>query len=200
MVSSSTKMLPHPNPPANFYTIKLPIINQKLVLYRFSKSGRDPLSFCKENLFRFNAPAMEFGISYFSKSIRGAFAERFLWMTGTKWISEEEIKKNYLAVFASTVPLKLVNLTGKGLPLIGADNRLCSGDDYSKSQQWSLSIWQHNEKPDGILYEARHDPSQRSIALYERAKSQLQQQSFKQIDFKELYKILKIYRIKWIPS
>ncbi|HKC14316.1 MAG TPA: RES domain-containing protein, partial [Vicinamibacteria bacterium] len=34
---------------------------------------------------------------------------------------------------------------------------------------WSHALWAHSSQPDGIWYAARHDPTQRSLALFDRA-------------------------------
>lgn len=65
-------------------------------------------------------------------------------------------------------PLRLVDLTGRGLTTIGADERLCSGN-YDVSREWARAIHEHPARPDGIYYRARHDPSQRSVAVFDRA-------------------------------
>ena len=64
--------------------------------------------------------------------------------------------------------LRLVDLSGKGLALVGADARLCMGDDYKISQDWSLALWRHPQRLDGILYRTRHDPDKKAAALFDR--------------------------------
>jgi hypothetical protein len=59
-------------------------------------------------------------------------------------------------------------VTGPGLTTIGADERLCAGN-YDVSQRWARAIYEHPSRPDGIYYRARHDPSQRSAAVFDRA-------------------------------
>jgi hypothetical protein len=65
-------------------------------------------------------------------------------------------------------PLKLVDLSGPGLAAIGADARLCVGD-YRVAQRWSRAFWVHPQKPDGILYLARHNPAIVCAAVFDRA-------------------------------
>jgi hypothetical protein len=50
---------------------------------------------------------------------------------------------------------------------------LACGSDYAGSQLWSRALWEHGDKPDGILYRPRHDDSALSVALYHRAKDAL---------------------------
>lgn len=37
------------------------------------------------------------------------------------------------------------------------------------SQAWARALHAHPDAPDGILYPSRHDPSQRCVALFDRA-------------------------------
>ena len=64
-------------------------------------------------------------------------------------------------------PLRLVDLTGKGLARIGADERLCTSD-YTVAQRWSTALSRHPAKPDGLCYRSRHDPERLCAALYQR--------------------------------
>jgi hypothetical protein len=65
--------------------------------------------------------------------------------------------------------LRFVDLIGAGLRRLGADGRLTAGDDRSLSQRWSLALYHHPERPDGLLYRSRHDQSRVSVAIYDRA-------------------------------
>ena len=77
-----------------------------------------------------------------------------------------------LARIESNRPLRLVDLTGAGLARLGADERLCAGD-YDVAQRWALALFRHPERPDGLYYRSRHDPSRLCIAIYERAQAAL---------------------------
>jgi hypothetical protein len=69
--------------------------------------------------------------------------------------------------------MRLVDLTGRGLARLGADERLCSGG-YDVAQRWARAIYLHPSQPDSIYYRARHDPSQCSVALFDRAEPDVQ--------------------------
>ena len=74
---------------------------------------------------------------------------------------------------AAVVPLRslqLVDLAGAGLSQVGLDARICT-DDHELSQEWSHALWAHPSRPDGIVYAARHDAAERSVALFDRAAS-----------------------------
>jgi hypothetical protein len=158
---------PHPEPPADFDTRPLPIVPFAGTTYRIERRGPRTVRF-RRSAFRFNAPADEFGVLYLSTSLEGAFVESFGWATGSNVVSVEAlVSRELFEVELSAVTL--VDLTGPGLSRIGADDRLCKGDDYGLAQRWALAIHNHPSAPDGILYGARHDPACRSIALFDRA-------------------------------
>jgi len=88
--------------------------------------------------------------------------------SGRNYLDEQTVDERCWGRVMSSRPLRLIDLTGKGLASIGADERLCAGE-YVVSQRWSKAIWEHPEAPDGLYYRARHDPSQYSVALFDRA-------------------------------
>lgn len=72
------------------------------------------------------------------------------------------------SLIAPSRSLSLVDITGPGLPPIGADARLADGS-YGVSQRWALAFHEHPDRPDGILYRSRHDPSRLCVAIFDRA-------------------------------
>lgn len=69
--------------------------------------------------------------------------------------------------------LRLVPVHGSGLARLGATAELASGSNYKRSQLLSGALWEHPDKPDGILYRSRHDDSALCVALYGRARDGL---------------------------
>lgn len=136
---------------------------------RFYWTHKKALFFNKNSVFRFNAPNGEFGVLYLGEDETSAFIETYGWLTGERYITREQLTKRRLALVSANRPMNLVDLSGKGLARIGADGRLCIGDDYKTSQNWSLALWKHPQKPDGILYRSRHDPDKKAVALFDRA-------------------------------
>jgi hypothetical protein len=103
---------------------------------------------------------------YLAKQAEGAFIETFGQTTGVRVVAQAELALRSIS-FLECRSLRLVDLTAAGLARIGADNRLCDGD-HQLAQRWSLALWNHPDLIDGILYRARHDPSQECVALYDR--------------------------------
>jgi hypothetical protein len=69
-------------------------------------------------------------------------------------------------------PLKIASLVGAGLPKIGADARLTTGD-YFVARRWADAIAAHPGNFDGISYMSRHDNTRMCIALFERCQPRL---------------------------
>lgn len=164
-------MNPLPLPPRNFCDRILPVTKIAAEWYRFHParygSSTGALFFGRSAKFRFDAPLGEYGVMYIAKSINGAFIESFGRNPGRKVISEGKIRSRALTILES-VKLTLVDLTGPGASLVGADGRLCT-DQYSLTQAWSKAFHAHPVCADGILYCARHDLSCVCAAVFERA-------------------------------
>lgn len=162
----------HPAPPHDLARRALPLRTLHVEWYRVYRCARDPRFFGRTGQFRFDAPGAEYGVLYMARSHEGAFIETFGSVVrvhaGRNYLDEQTVQERCWARVTSGRPLRLVDLTGQGLARIGADERLCAGA-YTVSQSWSRALWAHPEAPDGLYYRARHDPSQYSVALFERA-------------------------------
>jgi hypothetical protein len=138
-------------------------------VYRICKVHRDPIYFGKNNGYRFDAPRGEFGVLYAAETPEGAFLETCVRErpAGNLFVLSY-FQERKLTKISLQKPLRLVDLTGPGLSLLGADNRLTTGS-YRIAQRWSRAFWSHADCPSGILYCSRLNPSLRSIALFDRA-------------------------------
>jgi hypothetical protein len=139
--------------------------------WRIHRSVQAALFFGRTATYRFDDPAGGFGVLYAGDRPECAFIETFGHATGVRAVTTGELGLRSLSEICTTRPLRLVDLTGPGLPRLGADNRLCSGGGYKIAQAWSAALQAHPEAPDGLLYLACHDPSVRSVALFDRAAS-----------------------------
>ena len=148
--------------------------------------NRGPLSFNPFASGRFNAPAKQFGTTYLSMSIRGAFVETVvqnaaLLPPGTgsllgSAITQQEIDyRQIVRIELVSGRLCLVDFTAEGLVQAGTDNQLCSChvENRGRTQRWALALHDHPDKPDGIIYRARHDPACISLAVFDRAENRL---------------------------
>jgi RES domain len=170
-------------PPGWLDERKLPIIEPPVseFFHAHSKS-RGPLNFNPTPNGRFNAPNGEYGTTYLSTTLEGAFVEKFLQDAprgkyGHASVHRERLDSCCLCSIpygelVAPRPLRLVDLSGNGTFLIGATGELCALADIARLslvQRWALRLYRHHDCPDGILYRARHDQSRLSIALFDRA-------------------------------
>jgi len=110
---------------------------------------------------------------YVAETPEGAFVETCIReRPGGNLFSLSYFEERKLTEISFSCSLRLVDLTGPGLSLLGVDNRLTSGS-YRRAQRWSRALWSHPDRPDGILYCSRFNPSLHSIALFDRAASGL---------------------------
>lgn len=160
----------HPKPPDDLYKQDLPVGKVSGPLWRICQDKYDePLYFSSSGDYRFDSPEGEFGVCYLAKDLHGAFIEVFGRSIGVNLVSEQALECRLRVEVELARPLGLVDLTEDGLAKIGADNRLTGGGDYELSQSWALSLWNHPDEPDGILYRSRHDPSRLCVAVFDRA-------------------------------
>jgi hypothetical protein len=134
----------------------------------------EPLYFGRGSLNRFDAAHGEFGVLYAGCDLHCAFIETYGQSTGINIVTETELAQRQVCRLSAGRPLRLADLTGEGLARLGADERLCAGDEYEIAQCWSSALWQHPALADGLLYRARHDPARFAVALFDRAAGDLQ--------------------------
>ncbi len=170
-----------PPPDLSDRTLPLLQISADMAIYQCHSLRRGPLSFNPRSTGRFNAPNGEFGVVYASLTPEGAFVERFLQSDGlryehTAWpvLDRTTIDNHCLCQLDFADPathshLNVVDMLGP-INHLGGDARLSSATEPTGiTQRWSLAFWSHPIQPDGIIYRARHDNSQFSVALFDRA-------------------------------
>ena len=168
MASDPAGPPPHPRPSATLQQQELPLIELHITWYRQHQCDSDPLEFDRSAEDRFNAPDGQYGVLYLGSDPPGVFIETFD-EPHIRTITTQELGERCLCIATTTRPLRLVDLTGAGLRHIGADSRIATGNDYAVAQAWSLALWQHPVRVDGLYYVARNDPSRHSLALFDRA-------------------------------
>jgi hypothetical protein len=109
---------------------------------------------------------------YVAIDAHGAFIETFGRRPGYGLLNFRDFVTRELSAIATSRPLSLVDLTGPGLSIVGADSRLASGD-YDVARRWALAFFEHPDQPDGLLYRSRHDPSRFCAAIFDRAANAL---------------------------
>jgi hypothetical protein len=159
---------PHPEPPSDLRTRKLPLRSVDGPWIRLHGCRRSARFFGKTGLNRFDAPAGEYGILYAGEDDFCAFVETFGDPLDTHVVSRSDLRTRCFTRVTARGAL-VVDLTAEGLRRLGADERLSTGDDYVLSRRWALALWTHPVQPDGLIYRARHDPSKQSIGIFDRA-------------------------------
>ncbi len=163
---------PHPEPPENLAAQELSIKQLDGPWYRLHSSSRQALYFGCSGTNRFDAPQREYGILYVGIDEYGPFIESFGRVHGKRGVELSLLKTKNLSRIESDRALNLVDMTGKGLVLLGADARLASGD-YRVAQRWAQALWQHPSQPDGLIYHSRHDDERVCGAIFDRTSKNL---------------------------
>jgi hypothetical protein len=139
-------------------------------LYRFYRRGIEPIHFDRSREGRLNSPNASFGVLYAAQQRRGAFAETFLREPGHTLLAEDFIRQRGLVSLRSTRALRMANLHGAGLAVLGATAEITSSPQpYDVPQAWSAALQDHPDEFDGIAYRARHDNDEICYALFDRS-------------------------------
>ena len=160
---------------------ELPIVEDRGPWMRMHSVQHDPVFFGKTGLGRFDDPEGEYGVLYAAEDAFGAFVESFGRAPGRNVVSWQKLRNRPLSRIrvgsrvgpletgaSASDSLRLVDLTGAGLARLGATSVVSSGP-YTAAQRWSRTLYEHPERPDGIFYRLKHDPSRKGVAIFERA-------------------------------
>ena len=177
---------PSPMPPGDFASRTLPVSDFAPgdILFRIHRDdGRDPLHFGRAKLAhqraRFHGPRGQYGVCYLGVKPETAFVETLLRYPGGQLVSMSDLAARKLARVEVTRDLRVADLTGPGLVLIGGTAEISSTRDYTLSWAWSRAVYEHPDGADGILYRCRHDDDQLAVALFGRARTAVRVQDSK---------------------
>ena len=123
-------------------------------------------------IHRFDDPGGRFRVCYFGTTLEVCFAETFLRNPPVRILALDDLAGRSVATVEVRRGLRLVSIQGSSLARLGVTAELAAGVDYALSQLWSRGLWEHSDRPDGILYRSRHD-SALCVALFDRAKDAL---------------------------
>lgn len=172
---------PLPPPPADLPSRALPLRTIGSRWYRIHGAGRKPIFFGRSRTGRFDDPEAKLGVLYLAADPACAFIETIGQALGRRVVTAPELALHRLSEVHPPRSLRLVDLTGAGLSRIGADARLFAGD-HAVARQWSVALFRHPAAPDGILYPARHDPSLRAAAVFDRVKGRWRAKDLGRLD------------------
>lgn len=169
MVPRSGSPVRHPEPPPDLDRRPLPIRERDGPWLRiFRTAHREPLHFGRGPENRFDAPRGQYGVLYAADTLDGAFVEVFGRQPDLRILSVDSLAARSVAEISTSRALRLVDLRDEGLAAIGATGELTIGGRYPLARRWSLALWQHPSRPDGLWYRSRHVPSETSVALFDR--------------------------------
>lgn len=154
-----------PPPPPDLVFRKLPVVRLSGRIYRIHQSKYSALFFGKDRSSRFDDPQKKYGVLYASLKPDAAFAEVFLRRLDQILIEEQSIRVRWLATIKLET-LTFVDLTGDGLRRISCDNRISTELPYRTTSLWSRALFEHPQKPAGIIYRSRHNPKLKSLAIF----------------------------------
>ncbi|ESY66391.1 hypothetical protein X743_28625 [Mesorhizobium sp. LNHC252B00] len=189
-----------PPPPDWLGKISLPIdeIRAGQPLHRVHQSSFNPIFFGPgpgvPATSRFDCASGRFGVLYAGLTLRGALAETLLRNPQRLMVSSIDIAGRSATSLVSVRPLRVARLHGAGLQGVGTDNAISTGP-YEPCGLWSDALWDHNDQPDGLAYQSRHDSSEICLALFERPDIRLTAQETRPLSqmLKELAEVLNIF-------
>ena len=142
-------------------------------LYRCHPLEYGAIHFGRTARNRFDDPQGGFGVCYFSLSPVGAFAETLIRRPTGQVLQKSDLLRWGLTTVQTRRGLSLLHCHGAGLKRNGLDSRISSTVDRRVPQSLARVFHEHPDGPDGLLYRARHDDDQLSVALFERASDKL---------------------------
>ena len=148
-------------------------------LVRLSRFPSTEPYWSKAARYRFDdalpARSSPFGVCYGATTLETAFAESVLHESalfegGRFLVAEADLRSRWKVNFAHPKKkrLKVVDLTGLRLKLLGLNNDISAGDDYTISQRWARAIHDADPSLDGIRYVSRQSNKGFAYALFER--------------------------------
>lgn len=160
-------------PPPWLATVSLPVVELSLgrSLVRVHRTVNGPVFHSRgpgrSPVGRFDSANGSFGVIYLAFTFEGAFAETVLRNPARKLVSAGEIAGRSLAVLAPSRPVRFVQMRGAGLQALGMDSSINTGP-YGPCGLWADTLFDHQDKPDGIAYASRQDPDQVCVSLFSR--------------------------------
>lgn len=174
--SSAEQPAPLPDPPPDFHTRDLPLVEQAGPWFRLHSEEHRAIHFSRGGRGRFDGPEQGYGILYVGTDAHGPFVESFGRTHGARAVEEAVLRRRTFSRIESTRPLRLASLIGDALVRIGADSRVSSGE-YRTARRWARAIWAHPARPDGLLYRSRHDGECFCCGLFDRTADVLREDS-----------------------
>ncbi len=148
------------------------------MLYRVSRHASGEPYFGRSRGNRFDDPtwkrANRFGTCYLGLDLTVAMAESLLHdvepTDGRFQVPIAEIESRYVFRFLGPA-LRIANLTGTSLFVLGGNGELSGTTDYKLTQKWARAVYAHPDAVDGFLYMSRRVNDSLAVVLFERDKA-----------------------------
>ncbi len=171
-----------PKPPPGFARRPLVLHEEPtgarwLRLYR--RIFPDPLG-CGRASSRFSAPldtSAPYGVLYLGSSVKVAVAETLVRDRGDGRLNDFPIELIELETWTCAdvevvSSLRLADLRGDGALRMGVPSDVAHAASWTQSQAWSAAIYDHEQRPDGLIYSSRFT-GEPNLAIFERSLSKL---------------------------
>lgn len=158
---------------------RLPLATVRVgtVLWRVHPEARDALRFGvdpqRAPTGRYDAPAHEFGVCYFGDSVPVAVLETVVRARELRLVPRADLLTRVVSQVMVRADLRVAQLEGPGLPVLGVDAGRLHAVPYGECQQLALDVHRHADAVDGIQYRSRWDNSLLCWALFDRAADRL---------------------------
>lgn len=137
---------------------------------RFNDPGEGANHVLAPAVARGSAPdSGAYGVCYFGVSPEASFVEIFFRRLPSVSVDASELLKRSVIEVVLARDLLVARLNGPCLLRLGVSADIVAGRDYAPAQVVARGLWRHPARFDGIEYPTRHDPGERSIALFNRA-------------------------------
>lgn len=162
-----------PSPPVDLHRRRLPFVKIAAgePLYRVHRSTFEPIFYGPGSgnppSFRFDCLSGRFGVLYIAPGPDAAMIETLLRNPQRLTVSYNDFKERSLSILQAPRDLRLVKAMGKHLSRLGTTAAISTGP-YDPCGAWSDALFDHPERPDGILFSSRHNPDEPCIALFEK--------------------------------
>jgi len=141
------------------------------MLFRISSHSYGEPYFGATGGNRFDDPDRSYGVCYLGLSLDVAFGESILHnispTNNAFSVAHETLNNRFVHHFDGPM-LRVFDLSGPSLSVIGGTLELFSTGDYPLAQRWSAMIHRHPTLVDGFIYSSRLVPAHKAVALFNR--------------------------------
>ena len=187
-------------PPDILKSRHLPLTSVEGTLFRIShKKFADPIYWSRRGLYRFDSPAAKYGVLYTGRTFETALVEVF----GDQWLDSRIVARDFLKEFdvcelGLERRLKVVNLSGKQLNLVGTDANVFASLAYDITREWACAFMEHPDQPHGIRYPSRKNQRLHNFALFSTTTTVAAvtiTRRYPLLDHPHLFRLLQSYRV-----